>query len=323
MAISPFCLLPLMAWGFGSRCTWVGTVMPPFSASNSSRIFCMPSVLLPMYHTRGTTWIFSVSQVSFYSTSKTSLLTVLARVMMTSRYRIAISAVAFWSVIAVITPFPFLRAFMILMWAGACWWKSALMIADAITWSILMGGGTLSYLLEIRCLSAMLNRVVRAGPGPTEDFWLCVRGWTVSHVLSGIGVGLRVGLGLCRGSGCSMSCSLGLGLGFGYCCGWRFSGSPSCVAPVCCEATMPPLSCLAVSCLLSYLAPWAGAASHTLPFSSTSAVMAAMPIPHCTSSLWCSSHFVSLSSSHSFMASHCTSSRAWCASSIASILSIV
>ena len=141
-AISLFYLLSLMVRGFGSHRTWVWIVMPSFSASNSSRIICRPSVPFPMYRTRGTAWFFSLSQVSFPSTFTTPLSTVLAVVMMMSRYRRAISGVAFWCVIAVIVPLAFLLAFMILMWAGAWWWNSALLIADAISWSILLGSGT-------------------------------------------------------------------------------------------------------------------------------------------------------------------------------------
>ena len=59
----------------------------------------------------------------------------------------------------------FLLAFMILMWAGACWWKSALLIADEISWSISLGSGMLSSHLRIRRLSAILEPVVRAGAG--------------------------------------------------------------------------------------------------------------------------------------------------------------
>jgi hypothetical protein len=61
----------------------------------------------------------------------------------------------------------FLLAFMILMWAGAFWWKSALLIADAISWSIFVESGTLSSLLNIRRLCAMLDPAIGAGPGPT------------------------------------------------------------------------------------------------------------------------------------------------------------
>jgi len=35
-----------------------------------------------------------------------------------------------------------LLAFMIWMWAGACWWKSIVMSVHAISWSILLGSGT-------------------------------------------------------------------------------------------------------------------------------------------------------------------------------------
>jgi len=60
---------------------------------------------------------FSLAQVTFSSTSTTPLSTVLAAMIMMSRSCIAISAVAFGCVIAVIAPLAFLFAFMILMWA--------------------------------------------------------------------------------------------------------------------------------------------------------------------------------------------------------------
>jgi hypothetical protein len=55
---------------------------------------------------------------------------------------------------------------MIEMWDGACWWKSALLIADDISLSILLESGTLLSLLDIRRLSAMLDNAVAAVPGP-------------------------------------------------------------------------------------------------------------------------------------------------------------
>ena len=117
-AISLFCLLSQMVQGFVHHQTWVGITMALFSASNFSPIFCRPSVPFPMYRTRGTAWIFSLSQDTFSATSTTTLSTVLAAVMMMSPYLGAISAVAFWCVIAVVTLLGFLLAFMILIWAG-------------------------------------------------------------------------------------------------------------------------------------------------------------------------------------------------------------
>jgi hypothetical protein len=112
------------------------------------------------------TLIFSLPQVSFSSTSPTPLSTVLAGLMMMAQYHSAVSAVEFECVIPVITPLAFLLTFMILMWASAFWWKSALLIADAISWSILLQGSTLSSLLSLRRLSAMLDPAIGAGPGP-------------------------------------------------------------------------------------------------------------------------------------------------------------
>jgi len=153
------------------------------------------------------------------------------------------------------------------------------------------------------------NRIVGAGFGPMGAFWLRVQGWSTYHLLAGKGVALGLGLGSCRSSDCNVSCSLALG--FGCCCGWRFSGSPSCVVPACCETSRPLPSCLAVSSLLSFLTSWAAATSHTVGLASTSAVKSMMPVPHITLSLWHSSHFVSVSSSHSFMPSHRASSHAY------------
>jgi len=87
---------------------------------------------------------------------------------MMSRYWRPISAVAFVCVIAVFAPLALLLAFMILMWAGAFWWKCALLIADAISWSIELQSGTLLSLLSIRHLSAMLDPAVGVGPGPAS-----------------------------------------------------------------------------------------------------------------------------------------------------------
>ena len=66
------------------------------------------------------------------------------------------------------TPLVFILAFIILMWAGAFWWNSALLIADAIAWSNLLESGTLLSLLSMWRLSAMLDPAVGAetGPGP-------------------------------------------------------------------------------------------------------------------------------------------------------------
>ena len=128
--------------------------------------------------------------------------------MMMSWYHSAISAVAFWCVIPVIVPLAFLLGFMILLWAGACWLKSALLIADTICWSIILGSGTFWSLLRIRSLSAKLYPVVGAGAGLAR--FCCFRCGTVSHRLVGVGTGvvtavsidvvLRVGVRVVQGS---------------------------------------------------------------------------------------------------------------------------
>jgi len=124
-----------------------------------------------------------------------------------------------------------------------------------------------------------------AGPRPAGAFRLWVCSWTVSHVLAGVAVGL--GLGSCCGSGRCFGCSLGLDVG--CCCSWRFSGYPSCVAPACCEASRPPPSCLAVLCLSSVRASWAGAALPTCASASTFPDISVIPLPHSMLSLWRSS----------------------------------
>jgi len=301
-AISAFCLLSLMVQGFASDHTWVGLTIPSFTASNFSRIFCRRSVPFPMYHLRGTAWIVSCSTDSFSSTSTTPSSTVLTAVMMMSRYCRAISAVAFGCVIAEIAPLAFLLALMILMWAGAFLWKSALLIADAISWSILLESSTLSSLLNMRRVSAILDPAVGAVPGPglTGALWLLSRGGTVSHRLAGVGADF--GLGADHGLGCSLSCRLGFGF---WCSCWSFSGLPSRVVSACCDASSSPPSVLAVILLSFCRTSWPGAT----PFM-TFAIMFVMPAPHSLSSSWQASHFCSLSCIHAIIPCHCVSSQA-------------
>jgi len=322
--VSPLCSLSLMIWGFDSHLTCTRIVTPLFSASISSLIFCSPSVPLPMYLTSGTVWIFTLSHDSFPSTSMIPLSTDLVALIMISRYRRAISAVAFWCVIAVIVPFAFLLVFMIQTCAGACFWNSALLTADAISSSICLGRGMLSSLLTISRLSAMLKPEVRARPGsgtlssicnirrfavvfdppgPMGALWLWVRGGTVSHRLGGVGADF----GFC--SCCCFGCPLSGSLGFGCCCScWRFSGPPSCVVSTCCEASSPPPSISAVSSLSFSLASRAGAT----PFM-TFTIVFVMPAPLSLLSSWQESHFCSLSCIHVLITSHCASSRPACA----------
>jgi len=120
--------------------------------------------------------------------------TVLAAVMIMSRHRSAISTVSFLSMIAVFAPFAFLLAFMILMLAGACWWNSALLISEAISWSIVLGSGTLSSLLRIRRLSVKVEPVV--GAGAVLASFVRFRGGTVSHCLVGVGTDVVTAVGV-------------------------------------------------------------------------------------------------------------------------------
>jgi len=235
------------------------------------------------------------------------------------RYASAIAAIEFCWVTTMIAPFTFFLAFMIWMWVGALWWKSALLIDDARSWSILFGRGTLSSLHTIRRHSAWLDPAFRVGPRMVGAVWIWVHRWIVSHLLAGVGVDL--GLGLCCGSGCWLSGSFGLG--FGRCCRWPFSGSPSCIVPAHCEASRSPPPCLAVSAVPSLPACWVGAASPTPGVASPFTVISVMPVPHCTLSLLHSSHLVSVSSGHCFMPSQYSTCRNVCAASILAIRSIV
>jgi len=316
--ISPWCVLSLMLWWFASYCTWMGITTPPSSTWISSRICCRPSVHLLMFLMRGTSWTFSLSQVSFSSISITPLSTICAVLIMTSLYASAIAAVVCWWVIAMIALFTFLYVFIIWMWAGAFRWESALLIADAISWSIMFGRGTSLSLLTIRRPSAMLDPDSGSGPGPADALCLWFRGCTQSHLLAGVDLGS--GLGSCCWLDCCLSRSLGLGLG--CCCIWCFSGLPRCIAPACCEASRPLPSCLAVSFVSTFVTSQVSTASPTWAFASTFPVMFTMLAPYSTLSLWRLSHFVSLTSGHSFMLRHCTSSRATCAFKILAILSI-
>jgi len=313
--------------------------MTLFSASNSSRIFCRHSVPFPMYRMRDTAWIFTLSQVSFSLTSRTHFSTILTTMMIMSRYRIAISAVAFWCVIAVIAPFAFLLAFMILRWAGPCWWKSALLIANAICWSILLGNGTLSSLLKIRRLSAMLEPVVGAGAGWASYIWFC--GGTVSHRLVGVstdvvapfrvdvalGIGASIGAGV--GAGAGAGAGFGFGIGFVFNFGiaidlscrpggsyWLFSGifsPPFCIRSASIEAFRATCS---VSAFLSSL--WSRSVPTTTP-----ATMSAMPLPHSTSSRSYTSHFLPFSSNHAFIPCHWASCSAVCVCSMVTMFAMV
>jgi len=118
-----------------------------------------------MYLTSGMVWIFSLSQHSFPSMSMIPLSTDIAALITICGYRRAVSAVAFWCVIAVIVPFAFLLAFVLRTCARACCWTSAMLTADAISSSIFLGKGMLSSLNMISRLSAMLEPGVGAGPG--------------------------------------------------------------------------------------------------------------------------------------------------------------
>jgi len=148
------------------------------------------------------------------------------------------------------------------------------LIGDAISWSISLGRGKPSSLLNIRHLSAMLDPAVGAGPvtGPRlmGARWHLARGGTVTHRLVGVGADFALGLG--RGVGCSLSCSLS----FGSCCSCsHFSCHSSRVVSACCDASSPPPFVLAVISLSFYLPSWTGATTFM-----TFVIMFVMPAPH-------------------------------------------
>jgi len=300
----------LMVRLFATHRTCVGITMPSLSAWTFCRIMYRPSVQFPIYRTSSTVRVINRSQDSFSSTSRTSLYRILTAVMMILQYSSALSAVAFRCAIAVIAHLTMLLAFMVLLWAMACWWKSPLLIADAISWSISLRSGTLLSLLTIRCLSAMLYLVLKVGPGRAALYWLwiwiLVQGLTVVHHVAGEGVGID--LGSCFSSGCCWSCSFSFSLGFGCCYSWCSSGIPFYIAPACCKASRTLLFCLAVSSMFSNLASWFGAASMIFALANCPTVMSAMPVPHSTLCLWRSFYIIFHSSRHSFMQSDSVSS---------------
>jgi len=137
-------------------------------------------------------------------------------------------------VIAEIVPFTFPIEFMILMSAGACWWKSALLIAAAISWSIILGSATLIATLRISHLSAVLEPDVWAGTGLAAFCWF--GGGTVSYHLVGLSsniispffvdIGFAVGFGVGFGAGAVFSFGFGFGFSFGL--GMDLSYLPGC-----------------------------------------------------------------------------------------------
>lgn len=60
----------------------------------------------------------------------------------------------------------FLSAFILRMQSGAFKWKRALLIADAVSWSTVLGRSMLSSLIKIRHLSALHDPDDGVRPGP-------------------------------------------------------------------------------------------------------------------------------------------------------------
>jgi len=135
--ISPLCSLCLMVWGFNDSITCTRIITPSFSSWISLLIFCTPCVPLPMCHTCGTVWIFSLSHHSIPSTLITCLWTDLAALILISQNSKEISAVACWCMMAAMVSLAFLFAFMIQTFAEACSSKRGLLTTDLISWSIL------------------------------------------------------------------------------------------------------------------------------------------------------------------------------------------
>jgi len=212
-------------------------------------------------------------------------------------YRRAISSVAFCCIIAIIEPLPFLLVFMILMWACAFWWKSALLIGDAMSLSIVLWSGILSYLLNIKHLSAIFDPPIRAGRGHIRTLWILAPGGTVSHQL--VGLGVDFGLGSCCGWACSLSCCLGLG----WCCSWcPCSSPPSCIESGCFQSSSPPLSILAVLSLSVSGTSWPSASPFMI-----FPIMFLLHTRHTLSSSWLASNFSYLCCIHVIIPSHCAS----------------
>jgi hypothetical protein len=198
-----------------------------------------------MYHMRGTESINGLSQDLISSISTTPFSTIQAALMkMSLSYRV-ITAVAFGFVIVVTEHLAFLLAVMIQMWAGAFRRMSTLVNVEAISCSILFESGTLSSLLNILRLSAMLDPAFgagpRPGPGPACVLGLLAQSGTVSPHPAVEGAEFSLG------TGCDLGRSFGCSLGSSCCCsGWRFSGASSSVVSACCAASSPHKSALAV-----------------------------------------------------------------------------
>jgi len=284
----------------------------------SSRIICRPSVPSPRYLTSGISWTFSLSHDSFSSMSMTPLSTVRAALLMTSLYASAITAVAFWWVIAIIVPFVFRFTFIIRIWAGTFWWKRAVLVTNTISWSILLDSCTPLSVGKTRCLNHGWS-----------GYW--GGAWAGEYPLT-LGTGL-VYVPPSGRSGCwlrfqflllvRLLVELQFGFRFGCCCSERFSGLKPCMARPHCKATRLLPSPIAVLYVSSFLVSRVGAASPTLALASTFTVMSPMTAPQSSLPLSWSSYFFTLPSSHSFMPCHCASLCAMSATSILAILSIV
>lgn len=183
-----------MVQGLDSHLTCSGIVTPSICTWISSLIVSKAQVPVPRNLISGMVWIFSLSHYSFPSTLITPLSTDLAAVLIGSQNRGAISAVAQWCVIAVIVLQAFLYAIMIQACTGACYWNNALLPADAISSSIVLGRGLPLDVLKISRLSAMLEPDLKAMPWPIVSAGVIVfegffrfLGGTVTHLLGSVG----------------------------------------------------------------------------------------------------------------------------------------
>jgi len=212
--------------------------------------------------------------------------TVLTAMMMTLQFLRAISAVVFCCVIAMIAPFAFFFEFIIPIRAGICYWKSALCVANAMSWSIMLGRLTVWSLFPIWRLSAMQEPVVGTGAAAGKAGFLSCHGCTVSHslvdagtdVVTTLGVDVVLGIGVNIVIGSWFRICSGFALSsLPYCGCWHTSGDfgpPVYISSVCITPFRPTPS---VSTLLSSLC-------HSCVAATILVTMSVMPLPRSKSS---------------------------------------
>jgi hypothetical protein len=180
----------------------------------------------------------------------------------------------------VIGPFEFLFPFMTLLWGGDSSWNSALLIADTISWSIILWSGMFSSFLRINGLSATLEPALRAGVVLARFF--PVGGGTVSHPLVGVGADVVPPFGAVVAFSVGVGIGLGAGAGFGF--GIDFSWFPSCSSWPSYSSSGPPV-CVRSRCIVSsnptpsvssfYFPSWCHSVAAT-----ALVTMSVKPLPH-------------------------------------------